>query len=38
MTAKVSETDVAAIRARLAESQGQEYWRSLEELAGSEAF
>ena len=38
MTAKVRETDIAAIRARLAESQGQEYWRSLEELAGSEAF
>jgi MoCo/4Fe-4S cofactor protein with predicted Tat translocation signal len=38
MTAKVSETDIAAIRARLADSQGKEYWRSLEELAGSEAF
>src|SRR5215470_13618806 len=30
--------DFEAIRARLAESQGKEYWRSLEELAGSEAF
>src|SRR5262249_26494186 len=38
MTAKVRETDIAAIRARLAESQSKEYWRSLEELAGSEDF
>src|SRR5262245_217783 len=38
MTAKFKEMDIAAIRARLAESQGKEYWRSLEELAGSEAF
>jgi molybdopterin-containing oxidoreductase family iron-sulfur binding subunit len=38
MTAKVREPDIAAIRARLAKSQGNEYWRSLEELAGSEAF
>ncbi|HEX5083042.1 MAG TPA: TAT-variant-translocated molybdopterin oxidoreductase, partial [Blastocatellia bacterium] len=30
--------DIAAIRARLAASHGKEYWRSLEELAGSEAF
>src|SRR5262245_62991199 len=27
-----------AIRARLAKTTGKEYWRSLEELAGSEAF
>ncbi|MCG3160743.1 MAG: hypothetical protein JMDDDDMK_01818 [Acidobacteria bacterium] len=33
-----SQKDIAAIRARLAASQGKEYWRSLEELAGSEAF
>ncbi len=42
MEAKVREPDnrmdIAAIRARLAASQGKEYWRSLEELAGSEAF
>ncbi len=33
-----SQIDIAAIRARLAGSQGNEYWRSLEELAGSEFF
>src|SRR5215475_8629485 len=38
MTTKGGEMDIAAIRARLAGSQGKEYWRSLEELAGSEAF
>src|SRR5215831_4370947 len=38
MTTKDGEMDIAAIRARLAESQGKEYWRSLEELAESEAF
>ncbi len=30
--------DLAAIRERLARSTGQEYWRSLEELAGTEDF
>src|SRR5947209_18081863 len=30
--------DLAAIRARLNGAQGQEYWRSLEEVAGTEAF
>jgi molybdopterin-containing oxidoreductase family iron-sulfur binding subunit len=30
--------DFEAIRARLAKTTGKEYWRSLEELAGSEAF
>ncbi|HEU0179852.1 MAG TPA: TAT-variant-translocated molybdopterin oxidoreductase [Blastocatellia bacterium] len=33
-----SQMDIAAIRARLAGAQGKEYWRSLEELAESEAF
>ncbi len=30
--------DFAAIRARLAESRGSEYWRSLEELVDSPEF
>lgn len=30
--------DLAAIRAHLAESRGQQYWRSLEELANTEEF
>ena len=30
--------DLAAIRARLQTAQGPEYWRSLEELAGSQEF
>jgi molybdopterin-containing oxidoreductase family iron-sulfur binding subunit len=30
--------DLAAIRERLAGARGQEYWRSLEELAGTEEF
>ncbi len=30
--------DLAAIRARLQTAQGQQYWRSLEELAESEEF
>ena len=30
--------DFEAIRARLAKTTGKEYWRSLEELAGSDAF
>jgi molybdopterin-containing oxidoreductase family iron-sulfur binding subunit len=30
--------DLASIRARLGGARGREYWRSLEELAGSEAF
>jgi molybdopterin-containing oxidoreductase family iron-sulfur binding subunit len=30
--------DLAAIRERLAEAQGQQYWRSLEELAQTEDF
>jgi len=30
--------DLAAIRAQLAESRGQQYWRSLEELANTEEF
>ena len=30
--------DLAAIRERLASARGQEYWRSLEELAGTEEF
>ncbi|MBO0857370.1 MAG: TAT-variant-translocated molybdopterin oxidoreductase, partial [Chloracidobacterium sp.] len=38
MTMRDKEMDIAAIRARLATSQGKEYWRSLEELAESEAF
>jgi molybdopterin-containing oxidoreductase family iron-sulfur binding subunit len=33
-----SHLDLAAIRARLASSRGRNYWRSLEELAGSEGF
>src|SRR5262249_21958897 len=38
MTTNDKGVDIAAIRARLAQSQGKEYWRSLEELADSEAF
>src|SRR5690606_19770722 len=30
--------DLAAIQARLAHSQGRDFWRSLEELADTEAF
>src|SRR5215831_17984452 len=30
--------DLTAVRARLAQSRGKEYWRSLEELAGTETF
>ena len=30
--------DLAAIRTRLTQARGKEYWRSLEELAGTEAF
>ena len=30
--------DLAALRARLQTAQGPEYWRSLEELAGSQEF
>src|SRR2546429_3811144 len=30
--------DLAAMRARLQTAQGAEYWRSLEELAGSQEF
>jgi len=30
--------DLAAIRAKLAAARGRQYWRSLEELAGTEAF
>ena len=38
MPADDHQKDLAALRALLAESQGKEYWRSLEELAGAEAF
>jgi molybdopterin-containing oxidoreductase family iron-sulfur binding subunit len=37
-TPGTSRLDLASIRERLAASQGQEYWRCLEELAGSEEF
>lgn len=30
--------DLAAIQARLAQAQGRDFWRSLEEVAGTEAF
>src|SRR5688572_21719755 len=30
--------DLAAVRGRLAEARGQQYWRSLEELADSPTF
>src|ERR671917_646961 len=35
---KTSGLDLAAIRARLAAAQGQQYWRSLEEVAATEEF
>src|SRR3954471_15998238 len=35
---KKGKLDLEAARARVAESQGPEYWRSLEELAGSPDF
>ena len=37
-TPDTSRLDLASIRARLQSSQGQEYWRCLEELADSEEF
>jgi MoCo/4Fe-4S cofactor protein with predicted Tat translocation signal len=37
-TLDTSRLDLVSIRERLASSQGQEYWRCLEELAGSEEF
>ncbi|HEX9799488.1 MAG TPA: TAT-variant-translocated molybdopterin oxidoreductase [Thermoanaerobaculia bacterium] len=36
--AAAAELDLAAVRARLAERRGPEYWRSLEEVAASPAF
>jgi MoCo/4Fe-4S cofactor protein with predicted Tat translocation signal len=35
---KKDKLDLATARARIAETKGPEYWRSLEELAGSEEF
>src|SRR5438477_91844 len=35
---KKSKLDLATARARIEETKGPEYWRSLEELAGSEEF
>jgi molybdopterin-containing oxidoreductase family iron-sulfur binding subunit len=35
---KKDKLDLQTVRARIAETQGPEYWRSLEELAGSAAF
>ncbi len=35
---KKTDLDLAAIRTRLENTRGKEYWRSLEELAGSEKF
>src|SRR5437773_1479610 len=35
---KKSKIDLATARARIEETKGPEYWRSLEELAGSEEF
>jgi molybdopterin-containing oxidoreductase family iron-sulfur binding subunit len=35
---KKDRLDLATVRARIAETKGPEYWRSLEELAGSEEF
>jgi len=36
--AEAAGADLAAVRERLASQRGPEYWRSLEELAGSEEF
>jgi MoCo/4Fe-4S cofactor protein with predicted Tat translocation signal len=38
MAPDISRLDLASIRERLASSQGQEYWRCLDELADSEQF
>src|ERR1700745_397077 len=35
---KKDKLDLAAARARIEQTKGPEYWRSLEELAGSEEF
>jgi len=35
---KKDKLDLETVRAKLAETQGPEYWRSLEELAGSQEF
>ena len=35
---KTAGLDLAAVRARLAGERGQQFWRSLEEVAGSEDF
>jgi MoCo/4Fe-4S cofactor protein with predicted Tat translocation signal len=32
------QTDIQALRARLADTRGREYWRSLEALAGTREF
>jgi molybdopterin-containing oxidoreductase family iron-sulfur binding subunit len=38
MRPETSRLDLAAVRSRLSGLKGESYWRSLEELAGSEAF
>src|SRR2546430_16231232 len=35
---KKNKLDLARVRAKIAETKGPEYWRSLEELTGSEEF
>src|SRR5712692_9951513 len=37
-TPEIAELDLAAVRAKLDGLGGEQYWRSLEELAGTEAF
>ncbi len=37
-TAELKPLDLASIRARLSKTQGRSFWKSLEELAGSEEF
>ena len=38
MSSETTKLDLAAARARLETAKGRDYWRSLEELAGSEGF
>ena len=38
MKTENEQLDLAAVREKLSSAQGKEYWRCLEELAGSEAF
>jgi MoCo/4Fe-4S cofactor protein with predicted Tat translocation signal len=38
MKAENEQLDLAAVREKLSGAHGKEYWRCLEELAGSEAF